>query len=510
LLKRARADAAAAGEPGRMAAIERRLGLASYWTGQYEDALEHYDAGLAAAKAAGEDLLFARIQIAKGACLQELGRQAEARSEVLGALDIAERLGDDAVLARVHRALMVLYVWTGPSDKAREHGARALALAESSGQKSVACTAHWALAMLEGLTGNAAAAARHIAESERLADEVRSPLLRVWTAEVAIEYAAGIGDWDTAITVGERTIALARSLGQRTLLPRLLVWCGLVYLARGDQERCKAYLDEAWTLAGARNADRPLDVHTVVPVHTGLAAYHLARREYRQAIRIGEAGLAIADRTGYVVWAIHRLLPVVAEASMWIQDWDRAERYGERLRRDSQRLGQRLGLAWADACDALVALLKDKDHERAAVLLRGAAETMEAIPYVVDGARLRTMLAKTLAEMGDRDGATRELRRVHDIFARLGAERELSATRDQLRELGARPPARTQAAGIGALTGREVDIARLVSERKSNKEIGRALGISARTVSTHLSNIFGKLNVSSRGELADLVRGTVA
>lgn len=509
LLKRARADAAASGEPARLAAIERRLGLAAYWSGQYEEALERYDAGLAAAADAKDDLLYARIQIAKGACLQELGRHADARAEVVGALGIAQRLGDDAVLARVHRALMVLSVWTGPSEQAREHGARALALAESSGQKIVACTAHWALAMLEGLTGNAGAAARHIAESERLADEVRSPVLRVWTAEVAIEYAAGIGDWDTAITVGERTIALARSLGQRTLLPRLLVWTGLVYLARGDHERSKRYLDEAWTLAGAPGqADRPLDVHTVVPVHTGLAAYHLEQREYRRAIRIAEAGLAIADRSGYVVWAIHRLLPVVAEASMWIQDWDRAERYGERLRRDSQRLGQRLGLAWADACDALVAMLKEKNRERAVVLLREAAEKMEAIPYVVDAARLRKMLAKTLAEMGDREGATRELRRVHDVFARLGAERELTATREQLRELGARPPARAMATGVGGLTGREVDIARLVSERKSNKEIGRLLGISARTVSTHLSNIFGKLNVSSRGELADLVRTT--
>jgi DNA-binding NarL/FixJ family response regulator len=42
--------------------------------------------------------------------------------------------------------------------------------------------------------------------------------------------------------------------------------------------------------------------------------------------------------------------------------------------------------------------------------------------------------------------------------------------------------------------------------RKSNKDIGAALDISARTVSTHLSNIFGKLGVSSRGELADYVR----
>jgi DNA-binding CsgD family transcriptional regulator len=507
LLLRARADAARFGEHGRLSAIERRMGLACYWTGQYEDALEHYDVGLTSAREAGDDLLYARIQIAKGACLQELGRRDDAAAEIQGALATAERLGDDAVLARVHRALLVLYAWTGPSELAREHGARALALAESSGQKSVACTAHWALAMLEGLTGNAKEAAHHIAESERLADEVRSPLLRVWTAEVAIEHASGIGDWDTAIALGERTIAMARTLGQRTLLPRLLVWCALIYLARGDRERGKRYLDEAWKLAGAdRHVDRPFDVHTVVPAHTGLAAYYLERRDYRKAIEIGEAGLAIADRPGYVVWAIHRLLPIIAEASMWMGDWDRAERAGERLRRDSQRLGQRLGLAWADACDALVLMIKKKDYAGAAVLLRKAAERMDAIPYVNDAARIRKMLAEALANMGDREGAIRELRRVHDVFSKLGAERELSATRDKLRELDARPPARATTAGVGALTGREVDIARLVSERKSNKEIGKALGISARTVSTHLSNIFGKLSVESRGELADLVR----
>jgi DNA-binding NarL/FixJ family response regulator len=45
-----------------------------------------------------------------------------------------------------------------------------------------------------------------------------------------------------------------------------------------------------------------------------------------------------------------------------------------------------------------------------------------------------------------------------------------------------------------------------VAPRKSNKEIAVALGISARTVTTHVANIFSKLGVSSRGELADRVR----
>jgi DNA-binding CsgD family transcriptional regulator len=139
-------------------------------------------------------------------------------------------------------------------------------------------------------------------------------------------------------------------------------------------------------------------------------------------------------------------------------------------------------------------------------LLRGAADALDAIPFVADAARVRRQLARVLADAGDRDGATRELRRAHEVFAHIGAQRELDATREQLRELGARPPVRNATTGVAGLTGRELEIVRLVAARRSNKEIGQALGISARTASTHLSNIFAKLNVASRGELADLAR----
>src|SRR5215471_20587571 len=183
----------------------------------------------------------------------------------------------------------------------------------------------------------------------------------------------------------------------------------------------------------------------------------------------------------------------------------RATELGQRLRRQSKALDQRLGLAWADACDALVEMLHGS-KERAVALLESAVAALEAIPYVPDAARVRRQLARALAETGDREGATRELRRAHEVFAHLGAQAELDATREQLRELGARPPARSVTQGVAGLTGRELEIVRLVAARRSNKEIGSALGISARTASTHLSNIFSKLGVTSRGELADLAR----
>jgi ATP/maltotriose-dependent transcriptional regulator MalT len=51
-----------------------------------------------------------------------------------------------------------------------------------------------------------------------------------------------------------------------------------------------------------------------------------------------------------------------------------------------------------------------------------------------------------------------------------------------------------------ALTGREIDVLRLLVRGRSNKEIGTDLFISETTVKTHVRNIFSKLNVMSRAE----------
>jgi two-component system, NarL family, nitrate/nitrite response regulator NarL len=56
------------------------------------------------------------------------------------------------------------------------------------------------------------------------------------------------------------------------------------------------------------------------------------------------------------------------------------------------------------------------------------------------------------------------------------------------------------------LTPRETEVARLVSMGSRNKEIARDLDISEGTVKMHLHNLYEKLNVSSRTELAILVR----
>jgi DNA-binding CsgD family transcriptional regulator len=402
--------------------------------------------------------------------------------------------------------MLLLHLWTGPVKDARAHGDRAVALAAESGEPLVEWSAHWAMAILGGLTGDAASTAHHVRESEQLADAIHSPVLRLWTDEVAIEYLAGIGEWTQALARAEQAIPAARALGQRTLLTRVLVWTGLIYRGLGDVERTREHIEEAWRLAGGDSTwERPVDVHTVVPAHTGMAGYLILIGENARALEIGERGLAIADRTGDVAWAIYRLLPFVIENALYRGDYERAARHNARLRRESEELGHALGLAWADATDALLTYLTG-DARDAVPLLRDAASALEAVPFVFDAARLRRLIGRAMVDAGDREGAERELRRAHDVFVRLGAQGEIRATREQLRALGARPPAVVTASGTGALSGRETEIARLVAARKSNKEIGALLDISPRTVSTHLSNIFGKLGVASRGELTDLVR----
>ena len=82
----------------------------------------------------------------------------------------------------------------------------------------------------------------------------------------------------------------------------------------------------------------------------------------------------------------------------------------------------------------------------------------------------------------------------------------LEKARMQFREGGHRPPPKGVGEEVVGLTARELEVGRLLARRLSNKAIGRELGMATRAASTHLSNIFQKLGVESRGELADLMR----
>ncbi|HEU4879777.1 MAG TPA: tetratricopeptide repeat protein, partial [Gemmatimonadaceae bacterium] len=364
-----------------LATIEYRMGLACFWSGRFEEALDHYDRGLHSAAQGSNSAALVRVYLAKAICLQEMGRIELAKADAESALRAAEDSGSDSLLARAHRALLLLYAWTGPADLALAHGEKAIAFSESAGEGMLEWTAHWGLALLSGLTGSGTDMAAHLAQCGRLEDQLRSPLLPLWTAELALQHASWTGEWDDGIATGERSIALARSLRQRTLLPRLLVWTGLLYLWRHDLTRARQYFDEGWRLSDAGAAtEQRVDVQTVVPAHMGLAAYHLETGNFAEAIRIGEAGIELADRIGYIAWSVQWLLPVVGEAALWNHDFERAEKHCARMRRDGQRLSNPVALAMADACDGMLLLQRDRNPLAAIPVLRSAVTMLDQIP----------------------------------------------------------------------------------------------------------------------------------
>ena len=91
------------------------------------------------------------------------------------------------------------------------------------------------------------------------------------------------------------------------------------------------------------------------------------------------------------------------------------------------------------------------------------------------------------------------------------ARRGREEAAQELRKLGHRVTRKPRsatvpaAAGLAELTGREREIAELVTERHTNRSIAGELFLSEKTVETHLRNIFVKLGVASRVEVARAV-----
>lgn len=441
--RRVLALAQADGSREAVSTARREIGLSFMGGGHFEEAIEEFEHALEGVLGGPPSPLVIRILLAQGYCLHAVGRGGEAEDAVRRALGLAEELGRKELIGRVHGALMRMHVWTGRLDEVRRHAETALALARECGDASLEFWSEWAMGAMEGLIGHTREMARRIERARRLAGEIGSPLLRLEVTELEVELMYARGEWRDGLAVGEPAIELARSLDARTILPRLLVWVSFIHLGRGNLDAADRLTREAWDASGAEaatGASRFLDVHTVVPAHIGRAAYHLTRGEWGDAVRIAEAGLAIADRTGYVVWAIHHILPIIGEASIHARILPRAHDVGARMRAEAEAVGHPLGLAWADACDAVLSWLEGDAHE-GAVMLRKGAEALEDIPLVYESSRLRRQLAGRLAEVGDHDGALVELRRIHETFSRLEARPELIKTLAQFKALGVEAPA---------------------------------------------------------------------
>jgi DNA-binding CsgD family transcriptional regulator len=201
------------------------------------------------------------------------------------------------------------------------------------------------------------------------------------------------------------------------------------------------------------------------------------------------------------------LRPLVAAALATDRRTD-AEALVERIEALVERAGGLPAATVRLTCARAELLLAGDEPARAVELARSAVALGEREEVRLDTTRARIVLARALSRAGDRAGAVAELERVFVDAGRSGAERLASEAARELRRAGARVSGAVRRATGGGdeLSDREREIAELVAEGRSNKEVAAALFLSGKTVENHLSRIYAKLGVRSRTELAHWLR----
>jgi DNA-binding CsgD family transcriptional regulator len=131
------------------------------------------------------------------------------------------------------------------------------------------------------------------------------------------------------------------------------------------------------------------------------------------------------------------------------------------------------------------------DVTAALPVLRQALTEWQTLDAPYESARVRVALGLAYRTIGDEDGAQLEFDAALETFEQLGAAPDVARLATIVT-----PPA--SAPADGPLTGREVEVLRLVATGKTNRSIAGDLAISEKTVARHLSNIFTKLDLPSR------------
>nr|WP_274387780.1 LuxR family transcriptional regulator [Salsipaludibacter albus] len=134
---------------------------------------------------------------------------------------------------------------------------------------------------------------------------------------------------------------------------------------------------------------------------------------------------------------------------------------------------------------------------------REAIERLGRCRMATHLARAHLVYGEWLRREGRRRDAREQLRTAHELLSDMGADAFATRAARELRATGEQPRSRT-ARPTDALTPQETHVARLVATGATSKEVAAQLFLSPRTIDAHLRNIFQKLGLNSRRQLADL------
>jgi len=417
------------------------------------------------------------------------------------ALAIGEATGDERVVFGALYALSPLNNARGDYAAELEASTRALAIAEHGANPDLArFHPHFAQAM--SLNSND----RYSEADEmfRLGLRLREELGTIWDLPV---YQAGLADlhcqmgsWDDALAEAETGVAIAEEVGTRLGVAVCASVAALIHAHRDNIEEARRFLSTAEEQI-ARHGPQWGTAYW-----TCLARAQVAEASGDRAGAMAEL-LRTWEQQANAPGLRAYLGPEVVRLAL-LNDPELAVRVAAEL----ELLSGNLTVASARGSVLLSTGRVAGDRQQ----LEQAVATFEHSGWVLQHAAalesLATLLAADREAAGDAAGgeaagdARTAFEAVLGLYEGLGAQRDMARVVAAMRAAGMRRGSRAahrQALkGWDSLTATEGEVVRLCIEGLTNREIGERLFISRRTVQTHLSHAFTKLEVNSRVGLA--------
>jgi DNA-binding CsgD family transcriptional regulator/tetratricopeptide (TPR) repeat protein len=188
--------------------------------------------------------------------------------------------------------------------------------------------------------------------------------------------------------------------------------------------------------------------------------------------------------------------PELVEALIRTGDTDGAAALLETFAAEAERIGQPYPQAVALRCQGLLA---GEDAFEKQFLRALELHALDSNTFAT--ARTRLAYGERLRRSGRRVDSREQLKQAIDVFDRLDAAPWSTRARNELRATGERVRHRNHASHE-ELTPQERQVAVHAAEGKTNREIGSQLFLSPKTIEWHLSHVYRKLGITSRGKLS--------
>ncbi|HEX2598875.1 MAG TPA: LuxR C-terminal-related transcriptional regulator, partial [Terriglobales bacterium] len=184
-----------------------------------------------------------------------------------------------------------------------------------------------------------------------------------------------------------------------------------------------------------------------------------------------------------------RVLDAYVEIMLAVKDLSAARVAADELSEIALRVQAPFLRAMSSRADGAV-LLSENDSSKALDVLRESWQTWCELEAPYEAARVQVLMAVAYRQLGDEDAAKLEFASARRVFERLGATTDLARLDAAVDEQASH--------SSNSLTTREVEVLKLLASGATNREIAHKLSISEKTVARHVSNIFMKLDLSSR------------